>query len=71
MFISLISPVFVQLSNITPSSSVHKAASVSAPTFDPKAKAEVDEEKGKEMDELRSQIKELLLSVELLKTQQT
>ncbi|TSN30249.1 CD2-associated protein [Bagarius yarrelli] len=52
-----------------PSASVHKTASLSAP--EPKAKTEVDEEKGKEIDDLRTQIKELLLSVELLKTQQT
>ncbi|XP_058234970.1 CD2-associated protein isoform X4 [Hemibagrus wyckioides] len=57
-----------KLSHVTPSS-VHKAASFSTP--EPKAKTEVDEGKGKEMDELRTQIKELLLSVELLKTQQT
>ncbi|XP_062858114.1 CD2-associated protein [Trichomycterus rosablanca] len=52
---------------LTPSSSiVHKT-----PTPEPKVKAEVEEEKAGELEELRVQIKELLLSVELLRTQQT
>ncbi|XP_060773350.1 CD2-associated protein isoform X2 [Neoarius graeffei] len=55
-------------SHLTPSSTVHKAANFSTP--EPKVKAEVEEEKGKDLDELRTQIKELLLSIELLKTQQ-
>lgn len=67
-FFFSISLVFVQLSHVTPSS-VHKAASFSTPEL--KAKTVVDEGKGKEIDEIRTQIKELLLSVELLKTQQT
>ncbi|KAM9444416.1 CD2-associated protein [Clarias gariepinus] len=56
-------------SPVTPVSTVQKAASFSTP--EPKVRAEVQEEKSKELDELRAQIKELLLSVELLKTQQT
>lgn len=52
---------------LTPSPSiVHKTL-----TPEPKVKAGVDEEKAGELEELRIQIKELLLSVELLKTQQT
>ncbi|MCI4389234.1 hypothetical protein PGIGA_G00095540 [Pangasianodon gigas] len=54
---------------LTPSSTVHKAANFSTPEH--KVKTEVEEDKGKELDELRTQIKELLLSIELLKTQQT
>ncbi|XP_053469947.1 CD2-associated protein isoform X1 [Ictalurus furcatus] len=56
-------------STLAPSSGAHKAANCSFP--EPKAKAVVEEEKGRELEELRTQIKELLLSVELLKTQQT
>ncbi|KAL7887936.1 hypothetical protein AOLI_G00029100 [Acnodon oligacanthus] len=53
----------------TPSSTVHnKAASTPAP--EPKPKADVDEQKGGELEELRTQLKELVLSIELLKTQQ-
>lgn len=52
-----------------PTSTVHnKVASTSAP--EPKPKAEVEEEKRGEMEELRAQLKELALSVELLKAQQ-
>lgn len=61
--------VFEQPSLLTPSSTVHKAPNLSTPEL--RAKPEAEEEKGKELDDLRTQIKELLLSVELLKTQQT
>lgn len=47
----------------------NKAAST--PALDPKPKAEVEEEKRGELEELRTQIKELVLSIELLKAQQT
>ncbi|KAF7690062.1 CD2-associated protein isoform X1 [Silurus meridionalis] len=51
-----------------PSPTVHKVANVSTP--ESKVKTDVEEDKGNEVEELKAQIKELLLSVELLKTQQ-
>ncbi|XP_030627326.1 CD2-associated protein isoform X2 [Chanos chanos] len=50
-----------------------KAAPVTATvaTPEPKPKAEADEEKGAEVEDLRAQMKELLLSIELLKSQQS
>lgn len=40
-------------------------------TPEPKPKADKEEEKGSELDDLKAQMKELMLSVGLLKTQQT
>ncbi|XP_036406495.1 CD2-associated protein isoform X1 [Megalops cyprinoides] len=52
------------------SSPVPKPGVTSGPASDPKPKADGEEEKLSELEELRAQMKELLLSVELLKTQQ-
>ncbi|XP_072537177.1 CD2-associated protein [Salminus brasiliensis] len=57
-------------SHSTPASVVHTKV-VSTSTPEPKPKAEVEEGKKGEMEELRTQMKELVLSIELLKTQQT
>ncbi|XP_066533446.1 CD2-associated protein isoform X2 [Hoplias malabaricus] len=53
----------------TASPSVHNKAA-STPTPEPKPKAEVEEQKGDELEELRTQLRDLVLSIELLKTQQ-
>uniref|UniRef100_A0A3B1JLW5 Osteoclast-stimulating factor 1 n=1 Tax=Astyanax mexicanus TaxID=7994 RepID=A0A3B1JLW5_ASTMX len=54
----------------TPTPAVHNKV-VSTSTPEPKPKAEGEEEKRGEVEELRTQLKELALSIELLKTQQT
>ncbi|XP_026884016.2 CD2-associated protein isoform X1 [Electrophorus electricus] len=64
--------------SVLPSATAYKAAPdpahnpTSSPTPEPKAKAEaeVEEERGVDLEELRTQMKDLVLSVELLKTQQ-
>ncbi|KAJ8397665.1 hypothetical protein AAFF_G00436640 [Aldrovandia affinis] len=56
--------------SIPSTSPVPKPTLVPGPTSDQKPKADGEEEKASELEELRTQMKELLLCVELLKTQQ-
>ncbi|XP_048063238.1 CD2-associated protein isoform X1 [Megalobrama amblycephala] len=52
-------------------STAPKAVSASHITPEPKPKPDKEEEKGSELEDLKAQMKELVLSVELLKTQQS
>ncbi|XP_059355273.1 CD2-associated protein-like [Carassius carassius] len=52
-------------------SSVPKTVSATHITPEPKPKPDKEEEKGSELEEMKTQIKELVLSIELLKTQQS
>ncbi|XP_056125285.1 CD2-associated protein isoform X1 [Rhinichthys klamathensis goyatoka] len=52
-------------------STAPKAISSTHFTPEPRPKPDKEEEKGSELDDLKAQMKELMLSVELLKTQQT
>ncbi|KAK9956691.1 hypothetical protein ABG768_014407 [Culter alburnus] len=59
-------PVLSSLPSTAP-----KAISASHITPEPKPKPDKEEEKGSELEDLKAQMKELVLSVELLKTQQS